>query len=639
MRMALVLVATAATAVCSPCAAWGQDSDAPRGALPHWLPSEDWVYQHWLPYDETRLYRVLGADRAAIWEHLRDDQVHNLGQLARRRGMTIDVAARRLVEPRLDDVSPVQGRELVDRARRTLTQGHMSQHILFHSLHQLAIPDRAVKIFGTPTKEHYLALRRAEVSPLQIGRLYGREGTDIQAAAAAALKAEARRGARIKAFTRRQADILLDRQLRQLPRFLGQRRYNGPPQTGPGSRPLLPPFDFASNPSISADGSAVVFDAYRATIPEAKKLGEIHVVRADPSSGALTELTPPARLPESAYNAELSADGGTVVLERAPGNLNFAKRYGRMEVQALYGGRSRSLSHPRGLRRARTAYNPSVSADGSRTAFEVSDDGGPGRRSSNALLVFDGPNGQLLRVGGGSGYGAVYEPRISGDGRWVVFSAGDAGADGHTLVYVRRVADRHTDLVSRATGRKGVAADGDSREPAVSHDGRTVAFASTAGNLGGGRRGESRIYVRDLESGSTTLVRARTAGVAFDPALSPDARFVAYGVRRSPNRSVIELADRRTADVRVVSAGDGPGAASEPVVSADGRLVAYTTTAPVGDKPDRVPGVVVRDLAAGTVRVLSTHAPIKAGPGARPSRARARAASAGHRALFCDLAG
>ena len=42
------------------------DSEAPPGSPPHWLPNERWVMQHWIPYDETRLYSLLGITRGAI---------------------------------------------------------------------------------------------------------------------------------------------------------------------------------------------------------------------------------------------------------------------------------------------------------------------------------------------------------------------------------------------------------------------------------------------------------------------------------------------------------------------------------------------------------------------------------------------
>ena len=70
------------------------DSEAPVTAPAHWLPPEDWVYNHWLPFDETRLHELLGVTRGAIWRQLRDDR-HNLAQLAARHGWPDAGPARR----------------------------------------------------------------------------------------------------------------------------------------------------------------------------------------------------------------------------------------------------------------------------------------------------------------------------------------------------------------------------------------------------------------------------------------------------------------------------------------------------------------------------------------------------------------
>jgi Tol biopolymer transport system component len=628
LAAALLLAVVSGAAAARPAAA--QDSDAPPDALPHWLPTEMWVYQHWLPFDEGRLYAVLGADRGRIWRHLRNDAEHDLAQLARRRGLTVRQAAVRLVGSRR--LGGTVGRtQRIARAERTLTQGHLSQHLLFHSLHQTAIPRRARTIFGVASREEFTALRRAELSPLQIGRLNGRTQRQIAADAARALREYARRGVRNGSFSRRQADLLLDRQLRQLPRWLGQTRYNGPPRTLPGARAELPAADFANNPSITADGSSVVFDAYRATIPEARAAGEIHVMRHAVADGRLERLDTSTGT-VSSYNAAVAAGGGRVVYEQAAGNFNFAKRYGQMNVLVtdIAGGlASQNASHAAAeLRgRARTAYNPSISADGRHVAFEATDDGAGGR-SRNGLWVRDLRTGRARLVGAGSGYGAVYEPRIAGDGRSVVFTAGDAAADGHTLVYLRELTGaRRTVLVSRGARP----ADADAHEPAVSHDGRFVAFTSRAGNLGGGARGVVRLYLRDVAAGTT---RALTRdGAAFDPAISPDGRWVAFAHRTTadPLRSQIRLVDVSSGAERVLWSGDGY--ASEPAVSGDGTRVAWSSTAAEG-KPGGIPGVFLADLAEDTVRLLSTHAPLAA---AKPAAPRARASRAAHGGRLCPL--
>src|SRR5215207_5936004 len=100
------------------------------------LPAKQWVMQHWLPYDEQRLYALLGVDRGVIWRQLRDD-TRNLAQLAEERGWEPRALARELVAPWRSELrDPARLALLERRALLTLTQGHMAQHMFFHSLHQ-----------------------------------------------------------------------------------------------------------------------------------------------------------------------------------------------------------------------------------------------------------------------------------------------------------------------------------------------------------------------------------------------------------------------------------------------------------------------------------------------------------------------
>src|SRR3712207_4460488 len=99
MKSLLVLAAAVLALLAASPAAHAQDSGAPDGALAHWIPNEAWVYEHWLPYDETRLHRVLGVDRGRIWRHLRDDATHELAELGRARGLSPRELADRLLGP------------------------------------------------------------------------------------------------------------------------------------------------------------------------------------------------------------------------------------------------------------------------------------------------------------------------------------------------------------------------------------------------------------------------------------------------------------------------------------------------------------------------------------------------------------
>ena len=70
--------------------------------------------------------------------------------------------------------------------------------------------------------------------------------------------------------------------------------------------------------------------------------------------------------------------------------------------------------------------------------------------------------------------------------------------------------------------------------PAISADGRFVAFDSEATNLVPGDTNDaSDVFVRDRQTGTTRRVSvssggAQGNGASFDPAISADGRFVAF---------------------------------------------------------------------------------------------------------------
>jgi Tol biopolymer transport system component len=609
-----------------------QDSLAPKGAPKYWLPSEQWVKLLWLPYDEARLYRLIGHDRGYVFRWVRDEKT--LARLAARRGWTADTLADALVEPRRSELGERRFAVVRERAERTLTQGHLAQHLLFHALHQTAVPERASEIFGTRTREQFLRLRRAEMSPLHIGELNGRSRVEMTRATVQTLREAAELGVREGTLTRRQSAVMLDRQLRSVPRWLGQSRYNGP---SGGRNRSLPAGDFARHPSISADGSTVVWDAYRATISEAERLGEIHVRAARLDTGERFPVTTGRRnprRPRSAYNCVLSASGRSVAFESSESTYPLAKRVGQMTVMVkdLQTGTIDRVSHDhRGPDPpSRTAFNPSLSADGRIVVFEATDAGRDGKPSRNGLWTVDRRSGRQRLIADGS-LGAAYLPKLSGDGRTVVYTSADPDSDGFTRVFATDLRSGRTRLVARADGARGVPADSDAYDPTVSHDGRFVAFVSRAGNLGGGSGGVAAVYVRNVRTGRTTMVSGRVAPRdAASPTISRSGRFVAFIAREGrPDgtvaglRSTLWLHDRRTGQTTLVSRGDGrsgrvaDGYSSEPAVSADGRRVAFTSTAGnlAPRKPAGLPGVFVRDLGASTTVLLSTH---------RPRRGRAR---------------
>jgi WD40 repeat protein len=448
-------------------AAKSNDSDAPSDAPPHWLPPEAWVYNHWIPYDEGRLYSLLHVTRQQLWQQLRDDH-RNIAQLAARHGWRNPAQlADALVAPWRGHVGRARLAVLRGRAVRTLTQGHLSQHLFFHSLHQFAIPSRAPRIFGMSDAAFRDVRRTLELSPLTTARLHGRSPARVEALSVAALRERARAGVAGHAITARQARILLRRQITQLPRWLGQARYNGPPKTHRGLLVALP-HDYATNPSVSADGTHVVYEQYRQKLPVALRLGEIAVVSRDLRSGRDTLVSRPAAPradepldPRSAYNATVSGDGRLVAYESSPGNVNFAKRYGRIGVRLADAARGRTtrIDHPpRGEDLSQSAYNPQLAADGRHLAFQAVRGAGTAQ-----VFVCDLHTGARTLASGGlprvtrGTITSIYEPRLSADGRFVAFTAvttrasGGPGATASSVVLRDLVA--HTSTTVRTASR------------------------------------------------------------------------------------------------------------------------------------------------------------------------------------------
>ena len=509
------------------------------------------------------------------------------------------------------------------RALRTLTQGHLAQHLFFHSLHQFAIPSRAPTIFGLSDAAFRDTRRTLEISPLTIARLHGRSPARVEALSVAALRERAHAGVAGRAMTARQARILLRRQITQLPRWLGQARYNGPPKTHRGQLVALP-HDYATNASLSADGNHVVYEQYRQKLPVALRLGEIAVVARNLRTGRSALISKPAAPgasepldPRSAYNATVSGDGRLVAYESSAGNVNFAKRYGRIGVRVsdAVSGRTTRIDHPpRGEDLSQSAYNPQLAADGRHLAFQAVRGAGTAQvfvcdlHTGSRTLA----SGRLPRPPRGT-VTSIYEPRLSADGRFVAFTAVTSRASAASGATSSRVMLR--DLVARTTTLVSAGVEGFASDATVSGDGRLVAF--TAGS------GTPRLYVRDVQAATTRALTAPAAGAVVDPQLSADGRAVAYTLVRG-GRSHVEVQRLDTgATERVASRR---GSVTDPSLSADGTVVAFTSDAPdlSPQKADRTRGVFVRDLRRGTTTLVSSpsaHAPAAAARPTAPTRA------------------
>jgi hypothetical protein len=234
-----------------------------------------------------------------------------------------------------------------------------------------------------------------------------------------------------------------------------------------------------------------------------------------------------------------------------------------------------------------------------------------------------------LRVGEtGIGDSASTCFSISADGRYAAFSSAAADlvtgdTNGWSDVFAKDLRSGVTTLVS--TDASGVQANGDSSQPAISRDGRYVAFGSVANNLVDGDTNQwEDIFLKDRASGAVTLVSTDSQGAqsnwsSYSPALSDDGRYVVFYsladnlVDGDTNNSFDVFVKDLTSGVTTLVSCDsngvlGNGDASGPAITGDGRQVAFKSTSTnlvVGDT-NSVADIFVKDLEHDTITLVST---------------------------------
>jgi Tol biopolymer transport system component len=251
------------------------------------------------------------------------------------------------------------------------------------------------------------------------------------------------------------------------------------------------------------------------------------------------------------------------------------------------------------------------------------------RASNTTVLVSVNFSG----TGGGNAHSMFGQG--STNGQYVVFQS-DAGdlvpgdTNGVTDVFVR-------DVLAGITGMASVANDGSagnapSTEPVMTPDGRFVAFVSAATNLVfGDTNGIPDVFVRDLIAASTSLVSVGAAGygstspMMATPAITPDGRYVAFfstaagmasGVTNAPTGEVYvrDLVSGQTtwassnaqAMVQATFGSSTNYASYHPCLSDNGRFVTFLAGSTNASGPDLV---LRADLVARTLAVINTNAP------------------------------
>jgi len=242
--------------------------------------------------------------------------------------------------------------------------------------------------------------------------------------------------------------------------------------------------------------------------------------------------------------------------------------------------------------------------------------------------------------------GSSFAADVDATGNLVVFSSGATNlvpADGNGLndIFLKNQSSGAITLASRNT--LGATATGTSNAPAISANGLVIAFNSAAADLVvGDLNARADIFVFNVAMSTVTRVSVATGGAEANglsvgtPALSADGRFVAFestatNLSALDNDAVTDIYrhDRQTGSTVLISQttagalGGGSLGSNRPSISADGRFVAFESSRVlVADDNNATGDIYLRDVQAGTtVRVNSSASGVfpSAGFSARPS--------------------
>ncbi|HUR29353.1 MAG TPA: calcium-binding protein [Planctomycetota bacterium] len=272
---------------------------------------------------------------------------------------------------------------------------------------------------------------------------------------------------------------------------------------------------------------------------------------------------------------------------------------------------------------------PHPSADGRFVTFFSKSSNLVANDTNNAFDVFvkDALTGVTTRVsvatGGGEADAESRDPRISPDGRFVVF-----GSFSRTLVVPHSSSNQDIFVHDRALGttvmvnfpNAGGLGNQNSAHADISDDGLWVVFESTATNLvSGDSNGASDIFLSDVANGGLARISLTPAGNQADqasryPDLAGDGsvcvfessatNLVAADGNGSSDIFLRVLATGVTELVSVSSAGtQGFGGSFRPCISRDARFVAFQSTASdlVAGDTNLQTDIFVRDRANGTL--------------------------------------
>ena len=360
-------------------------------------------------------------------------------------------------------------------------------------------------------------------------------------------------------------------------------------------------------PKLTADGREVIYRRDICEPPECTLITcfpnvvDSHLLVHDVETRAMSQL------PLKALAFDVSSDGGVIVYianaelaaisDRGSGNTT------RLDIAEF------------GMFLFPGPAPPSISGNGQVVALTIVRRDGDGPQ--NAIFLYDRATEQIERA---TTQPLTYKPSLSNDGRFLAFQTGPGLSGVDTAIHVLDRATGQSALVS--VNSDGEPANAASFDPVISGDGRFVVFSSAATNLiapsppppiDGPGSEFAEVYLHDRETGTTSLISTAAdsgepsggrsspdAGLIVPHAISTDGQFIVYesdadnivpveSQASAPGNNVYrhDAGTDRTTRVSINSLGKpANGFSTDPSISDDGRFIAFITTSTNLDPDD-----------------------------------------------------
>ena len=414
---------------------------------------------------------------------------------------------------------------------------------------------------------------------------------------------------------------------------------DGGPGNGPSSDAAMTPdgryvaFISSATNLVAGDTNKIPDVFVRDLITQTTLLASVSAVV--PVIGGTCSVSSVSITPDGRFVSFFSTAAGLAagVTNRPVGEVYVRDMTGGVTIWASTNGASLAQSYL-GLVNP-PSYHPVVSDDGRFVAFKTGSTNGGGWV---LVLQYDASN-QTTEVVNTNGVPSwafsddLYGPEMTPDGRFVAFAQREGPTNSlHSSLHLwdnQLLADT---LISADTNGAGSTTTL-SRTPALSPDGRFVAFISDASNLVTNSLAEgSHVYLRDTLLNNTILIDADTNGVATTdstgavPVITTNGQFVAWSgpdgalvagdnngwldvlIRNVTNGSTELISINSPAET--ANTGDGLSSLSQFSISADGRWLIYASASDnlVLNDTNKGMDIFLRDLAAGTTTLVSAGA-------------------------------